>query len=352
MKFKLWHSIIIGIISGIILVLTVPQITNNQKLTVANLANFIESNKIQSFNLAVSKAAPAVVNIYSRQFTNESYKLSTEGLGSGVIMSKNGYLLTNYHVIKNADQIIVALQDGQISTAQLIGKDKLTDLAVLKIDISNPPVIPQNQNYQAKIGDIALAIGNPYNLGQTTTLGIISATGRAGMSFGRQDLIQTDAAINAGNSGGALVNSQGDLVGINTASFQESTKLETYGISFAVPYKLAYKIMQKLIADGRVVRGYLGIEGGNINPQMAQLLNTKTVQGIIVNNVHTNSPAAKAGIIAQDVLIKINDEPIDDARIAMDKITDIRPGTKISLSLIRAGSELSLPVVIEELPNN
>ncbi|GAL06436.1 outer membrane stress sensor protease DegS [Photobacterium aphoticum] len=195
-------------------------------------------------------------------------------------MSDKGYIVTNYHVVAEADQVIVALQDGRILTAQLIGKDQRTDLAVLKIQAENLPVIPLSTDYTPAVGDVVLAIGNPYNLGQTTTYGIISATGRSGMSFyGRQDFLQTDAAINEGNSGGALVNTRGELVGINTASFQQATDIETYGISFAIPYELTQKIMNKLIADGRVIRGYIGIEARDINPVMARLYDADQVRG-------------------------------------------------------------------------
>ncbi|MCO4790382.1 outer membrane-stress sensor serine endopeptidase DegS, partial [Vibrio cholerae] len=216
-----------------------------------------------SFNEAVRKAAPAVVNIYNRKYSeNDRRKLSIQGLGSGVIVSEKGYIITNYHVVAQADQIVVALQDGRAAAAQLVGKDRRTDIAVLRVEGTGLPVIPLNPDYHPKVGDVVLAIGNPYNLGQTTTFGIISATGRSSISAdGRQAFIQTDAAINDGNSGGALVNTQGELVGINTASFQQATDLETYGISFAIPYSLASKIMTKIIADGRVIRGYIGVDG-------------------------------------------------------------------------------------------
>jgi len=345
----LLKSSLLGLVIALILIFFFPSLVGNTH----SFSHLLENNTTHlhySLNYAVRRASPAVVNIYSRRYTDESRKkLSTEGLGSGVIMNSNGFILTNYHVIAKADQIIVALQDGRISKAQLIGSDHITDLAVLKIEINSLPVIPQDPQYKIEIGDIVLAIGNPYNLGQTTTLGIISATGRSGMSFGRQDFLQTDAAINAGNSGGALVNSQGILVGINTASFQQTTNLETYGISFAIPYALANKIMAKLIADGRVIRGYVGVDGIDISPLMAQLIGRPDIQGVRVNSVEKGGPADKAGIKINDLIIKINGEKLSGARDVMDKVTELRPGTKSTFSVLRNGKERVLNVIIGEV---
>lgn len=345
----LLKSCLVGILIAVVLLVCIPSLTKKENSIIGNLLDNTSTHPRYSLNYAVRRASPAVVNIYSRRYnTKNKLQLSTEGLGSGVIMNSNGFILTNYHVIAKADQVIVALQDGRISTAQLIGSDSITDLAVLKISIENLPVIPQDINYKTEIGDIVLAIGNPYNLGQTTTLGIISATGRSGMSFGRQDFLQTDAAINAGNSGGALVNSQGILVGINTASFQDATDLETYGISFAIPYKLANKIMAKLIADGRVIRGYVGIDGVDINPMVSQLLGDPEIRGVQVNHVTPGSPAAIAGIRPEDLIIKINKIPLTGARDAMDKATELRPGTQATFTILRHGEEKDISLTIGE----
>ena len=311
------------------------------------------SNQI-SFNYAVRRAAPAVVNIYSRKYNDKDrLRLDTEGLGSGVIVSDKGYIITNYHVVADADQVIVALQDGRLFNSQLIGKDKRTDLAVLQIKDTNLPVIPLNPDYQADIGDVVLAIGNPYNLGQTTTFGIISATGRAALSAdGTQGLIQTDAAINRGNSGGALVNTRGELVGINTASFQQATELETYGISFAIPYALADKIMRRLIADGQVIRGYIGIDGRDINPAMARLMNADNINGILVLGVAPNSPAEKSGIVSQDIITSINGESVINRQNVTDIVTELRPGTEVDVDVIRKGIAQTIKVTIEEAPES
>lgn len=347
------RSILLGVVTAISLLVVFPELRTQMIQPPVSLAP-APTDQIQlSYNFAVRRASPAVVNIYNRRYNAEDrLKLSTQGLGSGVIMSDKGYIVTNYHVVAEADQVIAALQDGRIFTAQLIGKDQRTDLAVLKIQAENLPVIPLSPDYKPAVGDVVLAIGNPYNLGQTTTYGIISATGRAGMSFyGRQDFLQTDAAINEGNSGGALVNTRGELVGINTASFQQATDIETYGISFAIPYELTQKIMNKLIADGRVIRGYIGIEARDINPVMARLYDADQVSGIIVMGMDPNGPAAKAGFKVQDILIEIDGKKVTDRRNVLDIVTELRPGNAVEMKVLRNGAPITLSVMIADEPN-
>ncbi|MDW6093783.1 outer membrane-stress sensor serine endopeptidase DegS [Vibrio rhizosphaerae] len=347
---NLLRSVGIGLVTALIVIISVPSLRNHIFPPTKNPSP-TNINSLQiTFNQAVRRAAPAVVNIYSRKYAaNDRSKLSTQGLGSGVIVSEKGYIITNYHVIAQADQVIVALQDGRVAAAQLVGKDRRSDIAVLRIEDSNLPVIPQNPNYSPQVGDVVLAIGNPYNLGQTTTFGIISATGRSSISVdGRQAFIQTDAAINEGNSGGALVNTQGELVGINTASFQQATDLETYGISFAIPYKLANKIMEKIIADGRVIRGYIGIDGQDISSVASRLLGNEHIGGIIVLGVDPNGPAASAGFKPQDIIIKIDGKKINGRQSVMDLVTDLRPGTTIHVDVIRKGKEITIPVTVAE----
>lgn len=353
----LLRPILLGLVTAALLIATVPSLRQDAiKLWKKEASLPVETyDDMQvSFSHAVHRAAPAVVNIYSRQYVNDGQderRLKTQGLGSGVIVSKGGYIITNYHVIAQADQVIVALQDGRVSNAQLIGSDKQTDIAVLKIEMEDLPVIPLNDNYKAKVGDIVLAIGNPYNLGQTTTFGIISATGRSSISAdGRQAFIQTDAAINEGNSGGALVNTRGELVGINTASFQQATEFETYGISFAIPFHLASTIMKKIIADGRVIRGYIGIEGQDMNPIAARLLGINYVSGLIVLKATPGAPADKAGIQEQDVITEINGEKVTGSNRIAELITNLRPGTQIPVKVIRQGKELTIEVNVEEAP--
>lgn len=351
LKFLL-QSILAGVLMAALLLLLFPQLRTQP------LEHWWRNQQvgISSFSQAASRAGPAVVNIYTRSFQRgtEVPELSASGLGSGVIMSEQGYILTNYHVIADADQVIVALQDGRIIAGEVTGFDVPTDLAVLKVEANQLPVIPQDPNLNPKVGDIVLAIGNPYNVGQTITQGIISATGRTGLSSmgpdsnGRQDLLQTDAAINAGNSGGALVNVYGEMVGINTASFQSLAHQESYGINFAIPYALAHRIMQELIAHGRVIRGYLGIGGADIPPVTAQLLNLGERSGIYVESVSSGGPADQAGILGGDVLLEIDGKPLVNARHAMDLVAETRPGTEIDITLLRAGQIRSVKVHIEE----
>ncbi|MCF1426496.1 MAG: outer membrane-stress sensor serine endopeptidase DegS [Shewanella sp.] len=307
-----------------------------------------------SFAQAVRRAAPAVVNIYSLSIDRQRplNSGSLQGLGSGVLMSKEGYILTNYHVIKKADEIVVALQDGRKFTSEVVGSDPETDLAVIKIEGDNLPVVPINLNSPAQVGDVVLAIGNPYNLGQTITQGIISATGRNGLSSGYQDFLQTDAAINAGNSGGALINTRGSLIGINTAAFQIGWESGGHGINFAIPIKLAHSIMNKLIKDGRVIRGALGISGEPVVPVMAQILNLPDLHGTLVTSVERNGPAAAAGIQPRDVIVQFNYEDMPTVEMLMDRIAETKPGTEINLTVIRKGETNQIPVVIGEKPIN
>ena len=267
MFVKLLRSVAIGLIVGAILLAAMPSLRKINTLTAPQFDSADETPA--SYNSAVRRAAPAVVNVYNRSMNSTAHnQLEIRTLGSGVIMDQRGYIITNKHVINDADQIIVALQDGRVFEALLVGSDTLTDLAVLKINATGGlPTIPINNKRVPHIGDVVLAIGNPYNLGQTITQGIISATGRIGLNpTGRQNFLQTDASINHGNSGGALVNSLGELMGINTLSFDKSNDGETpEGIGFAIPFQLATKIMDKLIRDGRVIRGYIGISGRELH---------------------------------------------------------------------------------------
>ncbi|MBB3324750.1 serine protease DegS [Atlantibacter sp. RC6] len=306
-----------------------------------------------SYNSAVRRAAPAVVNVYNRGVSNGGRnQLEIRTLGSGVIMDQRGYILTNKHVINDADQIIVALQDGRVFEALLVGSDSLTDLAVLKINATTLPIIPINGKRTPHIGDVVMAIGNPYNLGQTITQGIISATGRIGLNpSGRQSFLQTDASINHGNSGGALVNSLGELMGINTLSFDKSNDGETpEGIGFAIPTQLATKIMDKLIRDGRVIRGYIGIGGREIAPMHAPAAGIDQIQGIIVNEVTPDGPAAHAGIQVNDVIVSVNNKPAISALETMDQVAEIRPGSVIPVVVMRDDKKLTLQVTVQEYP--
>ncbi|MDC9594536.1 outer membrane-stress sensor serine endopeptidase DegS, partial [Xenorhabdus sp. IM139775] len=349
MLIKLLRSILIGLLIAAILLVAIPS------LRPSGLTDFLggnnNSDKISSFSKAVRRAAPAVVNIYSSSMgslSHESRELLP--LGSGVIMSEQGYILTNRHVINKVGSIIVALQDGRFYEALLVGSDGPTDLAVLKINATNLPVIPINPNRVAHVGDIVLAIGNPFNLGQTITQGIISATGRVGLSpTRRQNFLQTDASINQGNSGGALVNTLGELVGINTLTFDKSEFGTTpEGLGFAIPTKLATKIMQKLIRDGRVTRGYIGITARELPYIRSSGSNINQIQGLRVFQVAPDGPAEKAGIKVGDIITSVNHQPAISPVETMDRVAEIRPGSVVPVTVLRDGTSLTLNVTIDE----
>ena len=309
---KLFHSALWGLAAAGVILFAVPKLNNS---------SLFSADDIVSFNSAVRIASPAVVNVYNRSFSsasiNDSDQLQVNNLGSGVIMTKDGYILTNKHVIQNADQIVVALQNGNIYEANLIGSDNLTDLAVLKIKATNLSTIPQNKERQVRVGDIALAIGNPYNLGQSVSQGIISAVGRSavGDSLGRQNFIQTDASINRGNSGGALINSAGELVGISTLSIGKTANEIAEGLNFAIPISIANDVLYKIIRDGRVIRGYFGVQSE---------ITANSNGGIVITGVTANSPAAKAGIQVGDVILRLNKQDNLSIREMMQIIVEVK----------------------------
>ncbi|OCG79225.1 outer membrane-stress sensor serine endopeptidase DegS [Gilliamella sp. Occ4-3] len=348
LKKILW-PILIGTVLAIVLLIIFPSL---QKGNQSNFPTSIFHDDPLSFSSAVKTAAPAVVNIYSRSinsFSQESQDSPITPLGSGVIMNGNGYIVTNYHVVEDAEQIIVALQDGRIFEALSVGSDKLVDLAVLKIEASNIPTILINPQREPKIGDVVLAIGNPYNIGQTITQGIISATGRDGLSpYRRQNFIQTDAPINHGNSGGALVNSKGELMGINTLTFAKNLGNDIpEGIGFAIPTALAVKIMNKLIRDGKVIRGYIGIDGLEFAPTQNPS-DMPVVLGILVTRAE--GPSLQAGIQANDILIMVDNKPVKSIVETMDQIAELKPGTIIPIIVQRNGEKIELQITIGQLP--
>jgi serine protease DegS len=307
-----------------------------------------------SYSRAVRAAAPSVVNVYtvSSQQDPRSYQrriIQNQSLGSGVIMRADGYILTNYHVVNGADQIVVALQDGRQLEAVLIGQDRMTDLAVLYVQATNLPVIPQQAALDPQVGDLVLAIGNPLNLGQSITQGIISATGRAGLSTNTYtDFMQMDAAINAGNSGGALVNSNGVLVGINTAAFQRQRNLEVQGIFFAVPYKLAHTVMEKLIKHGRVVRGYLGLSGEPVinSAGERQVSTAQHFYGMKITEVDAFGPAAVSGLLADDILLELAGVTLTSVSQALDLVAEAAPDTEVQILIERRGERMTIPTRI------
>ena len=265
-------------------------------------------------------------------------------------MTKDGYILTNNHVVDNADKVQVTLNDGRTFIAKVVGKDPKSDLAVIKIDAKDLPAVAFADSSKAEIGDVVLALGNPFAIGQTVTMGIISATGRATMGLDYEDFIQTDAAINPGNSGGALVDAEGRLIGINTAIYSRGGGNQ--GIGFAIPTDLARGIMVSLIENGKVTRGYLGVRIQDVTPLLAKEFDLKNEQGALVADVVPNSPADKAGLKDGDVITTVNGEKVSDSRHLKLEVAGILPGEKASVEFLRNGSHKSTEVKMRELPED
>lgn len=327
-----------------------------------------------SYSNAVDKAAPAVVNIYTSKTVQQKLPARTNdpffryffernnrqpqnkerierSLGSGVIISPQGYILTNNHVIKGADEILISLYDGREALAKVIGGDPASDLAVLKIDMQNLTTIPIGDPSKALVGDVVLAIGNPYGFGQSVTQGIISATGRYGLQLSTyENYIQTDAAINPGNSGGALVDAQGSLLGINTAIYSKTGGYQ--GIGLATPSDLALRIMSDLVMYGKVIRGWLGIEVRALSPIAMQAYQLENKNGVVVTGTYQNGPADVSGLQIGDIITAINNEPVGDGHAGMNLIAVTRPGEKVAIDIIRDGEPLSVNTVVGNRPES
>jgi serine protease Do len=334
---------------------------------------------LASFAPIVDKDLPAVVNISSsrvvrssggsdmpsfrmdpffRQFFGDDFDRQSRrptrqverSLGSGVIIRPDGYILTNNHVIDGATEITVTLLDKREFKAKVIGTDPKTDLGVLRVDAKGLPVLALADSAKVRVGDIALAMGEPFGLGQAVTMGIISAKGRNGLGIeGYEDFIQTDAAINPGNSGGALVDVRGDLIGINTAILTRSGGNQ--GVGFAVPINLARNVMDQVIAHGKVTRGYMGVIPEDINPAMAKALHLTDMRGVLMGDVTPGSPAAQAGIQRGDVIYEIDGERVEDSNQLRLRISSTAPGTAVRLKLTRDGAERTVSVKLVEYPN-
>jgi serine protease Do len=271
------------------------------------------------------------------------------GLGSGVIVNKDGYILTNNHVVENADTIDVTLNDGREFKAKVVGRDPKTDIAVLKIDAKDLPALTIADSDKIEVGDLCLAIGNPFGIGQTVTMGIISAMGRGNVGVGTdyEDYIQTDAAINPGNSGGALVDAEGRLIGINTAILSRTGGYQ--GIGFAVPVNLARTVMDSLITSGKVVRGFVGVGIQDITPSLAEEFKLKDDKGALVGDVAPHGPAEKAGVQSGDVIVQFNHKPVVDTRHLRLQVAETAPGTTVPVKIIRDGHEKTLDITVKEL---
>jgi serine protease Do len=334
----------------------------------------VDQGPLTSFAPVVKRSMPAVVNISSskvvkqqqmprgmlddpffRQFfggrmpqQQQPRSQRETSLGSGVVVSADGYILTNNHVVDGATDVKVAFFDKQEYPAKIVGTDKFADIAVLKIDKSGLTAIPFANSGHAQVGDVVLAIGNPFGLGQTVTMGIISAMGRAGLGIERfEDFIQTDAPINRGNSGGALIDTRGELVGINTAILSGDTG-GNEGIGFAIPANLARSLMDQILKKGKVSRGYMGILPQELTPDMAKAFGIPNSKGVAIAHVEPDSPASRAGIKVEDVITAINNNPVDDVNAFRLQIAGFEPGTTVNLKVARSGQTLNVPVKLGE----
>lgn len=322
----------------------------------------VETSAPGSFAAAVIRTSPAVVNIFTRRADKggrgnaaDSYAqraLVLSSLGSGVIVDAQGNVITNNHVVACADEISVQLADGRMAAAAIVGTDPETDIAVLRIQAPNLPVAPLGNSDDLRRGDVVLAIGNPYGLSQTVTHGIVSGTGRGQLGVTTfENFIQTDAAINQGNSGGALINTYGELIGINTAALSQTLGVGVNGISFAIPVNLVRGVMEQLVEFGRVKRGWFGVETQGLVPQQAATLGLDAKQGLLITRVYPDSPAAHAGLQRGDVIVGINGQERDIIE-ALNLVAGTPPGQLISVSVLRDERRVDLRVTLVEREMN
>ncbi|MAL92850.1 MAG: 2-alkenal reductase [Pseudomonas sp.] len=374
LRFLGW-PLLVGILVALLIIQRYPQLVGITEPDIGlQQAPLIAAGSQQgpySYANAVASAAPAVANLYTtkviekteqqpplakdplfQRFFNDNLprqRRMESSLGSAVIMSPEGYLLTNNHVTANAEQIVVALKDGRETLARVIGSDPETDLAVLKIDLAELPAITLGHSDRIRVGDVTLAIGNPFGVGQTVTMGIISATGRNQLGLNTyEDFIQTDAAINRGNSGGALVDAGGNLIGINTAIISESGGSQ--GIGFAIPVKLALEVMKSIIEHGQVIRGWLGVEVQSLTQELAESFGQEGRPGIFVAGVYRDGPAERAGLQPGDLILSIDGVQSADGRSSMNQVARARPGEKIDIDILRNGKPLTLPAEVGVRP--
>jgi serine protease DegQ len=349
--------------------LPMQQVPGASSLQIREVAHNGDARPVSTFADAARKSQPSVVNIFTSkearvsanplmndpffrrffgdQFDNRAQKVSN--LGSGVIVSHDGYVLTNHHVVEAAEEIQVALADGRTLAAELVGTDPETDLAVLRVAQKELPSATFAHAEDLRVGDVVLAIGNPFGVGQTVTMGIVSALGRSHLGINTfENYIQTDAAINPGNSGGALVDAAGNLVGINTAIFSRSGG--NMGIGFAIPVSIIKEVMEQIIANGSVTRGWVGIEVQDIVPELADSFGLKSSDGALIAGVLRGGPADRAGIRPGDVLIAVNGQRVTDSTSLLKLIADLDPGMTAPLTLLRQNKEMRLQVTVEKRP--
>ncbi|MCB5190289.1 Do family serine endopeptidase [Methylobacillus arboreus] len=377
---KLWlifaQTVTISLAALFVVQLFYPQLLplhDKSVPTVNEAPTYTEPSHTQpgSYRHAAQAAMPSVVNIFTsknasqsmnnpfmddplfRHFfgdqLDEQQSPRENSLGSGVIVNSQGLILTNHHVIEAADEIEVALPDGRTLPARIVGTDPETDLAVLKVNVRNLPAITFAQPGNTSVGDVVLAIGNPFGVGQTVTQGIISALGRNHLGINTfENFIQTDAPINPGNSGGALIDTEGNLVGINSAIYSRSGG--SMGIGFAIPVSLVKQVMEQIIRQGSVIRGWIGIEAQDITPELAESFKLKQARGSLVAGVVRGSPADKAGLRPGDILLEIDGREVIDSSTMLNVISSLKPEKKVTLKLARNQTELVLPIIIGKRP--
>ena len=329
----------------------------------------VPAARAASYSGAVRRAAPAVVSI----FTSKEVKLPqhpffndplfrrffgggpgeqsqrSSGLGSGVIVSAQGYILTNHHVVEAADEIEVALSDGKKLRAKVIGTDQETDLAVLQVDGTALPAITFGEADSVKVGDVVLAIGNPFGVGQTVTMGIVSALGRSGLQINTyENFIQTDAAINPGNSGGALTDAAGNLIGVNTAIYSRTGG--SLGIGFAIPVSTARQVMEQIVASGSVTRGWIGVEAQEITPELAESFRLPSAAGALIAGVLRSSPADRAGVKPGDILLSIDARTVTDPTAMLNIVAGLAPGRTVGVRVRRDQKEIELQLEVGKRP--
>ena len=330
-----------------------------------------EAGRISTFRDAAKRAMPAVVNIYTtkemkiqrhpfmddpvfRHFFGDQFDAQTRkstNLGSGVIVSEQGYILTNSHVVEAADEIEVALADTRRAKARVVGTDPDTDLAVLKVDLPTLPSILFGQSDQSRVGDVVLAIGNPFGVGQTVTLGIISAVGRSHLGINTfENFIQTDAAINPGNSGGALVDTSGQLIGINTAIYSRTPGGASLGIGFAIPASTAKQVLEQIVQSGHVTRGWIGVGVQDMTKELSESFKLPEIRGALITEVFRGTPADKAGVKLGDILVAVDGTPVTDSASMLNLVAALNPGKQATLKVVRSQHETELKVMVGRRP--
>lgn len=344
---------------------------NHEPIVIKQAAPQALNTPIDSYSQAAKKAMPAVVNITSSKSVNSQHHpfmddplfkhffgdeldngdgdQTDSSLGSGVIVSENGLILTNNHVVSAADEIEVTLADGRKLSAKIVGTDPETDLALVKVDAEHLPSITFANAEKLSVGDVVLAIGNPFGVGQTVTQGIVSALGRSHLGINTfENFIQTDASINPGNSGGALIDTKGNLVGINSAIYSRSGG--SMGIGFAIPVSLAKQVMEQIASQGSVTRGWVGVEAQDLTDELAESFKLNNDNGALIAGILPRSPAEQAGLKAGDVLLAINDKPVIDSASMLNLITALKPSEKVTLKIIRDGTEMNMIVTVGKRP--